>query len=323
MKRIATANRAVDLFGVGKDGFRAAVPGVSDATYLAALQFNHMQEAIVRTIEQAGLALSDTDFDQFVTALNTIYPRLSSAAFTASPTALTPPQFDATTKLATTEFIRKAGTAYSGIFTVSDAYALTAANCTGFVYLGGGTNGKTVVLPAVSSMVVGQRVTLMSPQVAGSITITRGNVNDTINGIAAGGLSVTDFTMGRGDTVTLVAGVAGWYAEGGALALVAASQFASSLAGSGYQKLPGGWILQWGNGTTSDGTGLSTVVFPIPFPSSALHVSPFYEGSGSTAGATPSVVNAGATTLIGCKIFTWNGTNISGGITPTYIAIGK
>lgn len=69
MKRIATANRAVDLFAAGKDGFRQAVPGVSDATYLTALFFNHLQESIVRTIESAGLVLSDTDYDQFVTAI--------------------------------------------------------------------------------------------------------------------------------------------------------------------------------------------------------------------------------------------------------------
>lgn len=69
MKRINTANRAEDLFGAGKDGFRQAQAGVSDATYLSALFCNHLQEAVVRTIEAAGLALSDTDFDQFPNAI--------------------------------------------------------------------------------------------------------------------------------------------------------------------------------------------------------------------------------------------------------------
>ena len=73
MKRIATPNRAVDLFGAGKDGYRSAVAGVSTATEFSAPWFNHIQEAIVRTLEAAGLALSDTDYDQFVTALNTLF----------------------------------------------------------------------------------------------------------------------------------------------------------------------------------------------------------------------------------------------------------
>lgn len=73
MKRIATPNRAADLFAAGKDGFRQAVPGVSSATEFSSLWFNHMQEAIVRTIEAAGLALSDTDYDQFVSALSALY----------------------------------------------------------------------------------------------------------------------------------------------------------------------------------------------------------------------------------------------------------
>jgi hypothetical protein len=68
MKRIDTQARAIDLFGAGKDGFKAAVPGVSDPTYCSAKWFNFLQEAIVRTIEQAGMVPSD-DYDQFAKAL--------------------------------------------------------------------------------------------------------------------------------------------------------------------------------------------------------------------------------------------------------------
>jgi hypothetical protein len=71
MKRIATANRAIDLFGAGKDGFKSAVPGVSDPTYCSPQWFNFLQEAIVRTIEQAGMTPSD-DYDQFAKALTIV-----------------------------------------------------------------------------------------------------------------------------------------------------------------------------------------------------------------------------------------------------------
>lgn len=73
MKRITTPNRAVDLFGAGKDGYRSAVPGVSTATEFAALWFNHAQEALVRTREAAGIAVpADNDFDWFVASLKKI-----------------------------------------------------------------------------------------------------------------------------------------------------------------------------------------------------------------------------------------------------------
>lgn len=68
MKRIATTNREIDKFGAGKDGFRAAVPGVSDPTYLSAQFMNGVQESLVRVIEAAAMELSD-DPDLFTSAL--------------------------------------------------------------------------------------------------------------------------------------------------------------------------------------------------------------------------------------------------------------
>lgn len=71
MKRIETANREIDKFGPGKDGFRAAVPGVSEPTYLSATFFNALQESLVRVIEAAGLVPAD-DHNQFLDALESI-----------------------------------------------------------------------------------------------------------------------------------------------------------------------------------------------------------------------------------------------------------
>jgi hypothetical protein len=78
MKRIDTANRAVALFGVGRDGFKASVPGVSAGTELTAKWFNAVQEAVVRTIEAAGIVLSEADFDQFTAAVQSIATKAAS-----------------------------------------------------------------------------------------------------------------------------------------------------------------------------------------------------------------------------------------------------
>lgn len=69
MKRIDGDSFAPDLFGAGKSGFREQLPGVSLATAVNAKWFNGIQEAIIRLIEGAGIALSEADYDQFTAAV--------------------------------------------------------------------------------------------------------------------------------------------------------------------------------------------------------------------------------------------------------------
>jgi len=71
MKRIATINREIDKFGPGKDGFRAAVPGIAEPTYLSAEFFNSVQESLVRVEERAGFVPSN-DHDQFADAIEAL-----------------------------------------------------------------------------------------------------------------------------------------------------------------------------------------------------------------------------------------------------------
>lgn len=53
-----------------------------------------------------------------------------------------------------------------------------------------------------------------------------------------------------------------------------------SLSASGYQKLPGGLIVQWGTATSSATSG--TVSFPITFPNAVLIGNVFDSATGST-----------------------------------------
>lgn len=47
--------------------------------------------------------------------------------------------------------------------------------------------------------------------------------------------------------------------------------FGSSLGSTGYQRLPGGFIMQWGYATTPGGIGaITTVTFPVTFPNACL-----------------------------------------------------
>jgi hypothetical protein len=70
MKRITAANRGIDLFGAGKDGFVDGSPtGGIPATFLNALWFNQVQEELCNVIEQSGQTLSDLDTSQLMKAV--------------------------------------------------------------------------------------------------------------------------------------------------------------------------------------------------------------------------------------------------------------
>lgn len=66
----------------------------------------------------------------------------------------------------------------------------------------------------------------------------------------------------------------------GSLTVGTGGSFLASLSANGYQKLPSGIIIQWGNATTGGGGGV-TVTFPISFPTAVYS-------------AVTAVINAGA-----------------------------
>lgn len=70
MDRIATATKAVDLFGAGKHGFTGGNPnGSVPATKLSSEFCNAVQESLCRLIELVGVTLDATDHDQFKQAV--------------------------------------------------------------------------------------------------------------------------------------------------------------------------------------------------------------------------------------------------------------
>lgn len=89
-----------------------------------------------------------------------------------------------------------------------------------------------------------------------------GNWNINITGNAATATSATTASNG---------GVTSVDSTTGAITLSSLTAFSRSLSGNGYQKLPGGLIIQWGT-QSNIGIGYGTVSFPISFPSVCLGV---------------------------------------------------
>ena len=99
---------------------------------------------------------------------------------------------------------------------------------------------------------------------------------------------------------------------------VALGQFDVSLAASGYQKLPGGLIIQWGSFThgTTEGSG-GTITFPISFPNACVSVT-----ANDASGVAIVGISSISTSSFNCGIFNRvSGASIGSGPTR-YIAIG-
>ena len=70
MKRITTATKAVNLFGVGKDGFTSGNPNSQLApTQMSAAWCNGVQEEIATGIELSGQTLNPADFKQLAKSI--------------------------------------------------------------------------------------------------------------------------------------------------------------------------------------------------------------------------------------------------------------
>lgn len=251
MDRISTTNKAVDLFGAGRHGFKDGDLALGIApTELNAAWFNAVQEELMAIIEAAGIVPSAGTRNQVLTALR------------SAGVHQTPAQFDNSTQAATSAFVQRALGNYRGFYSTASALTLTAAHVGGFMLTSGSTN-YTITLPAANSIGGGGAITFTNGG-TGVVSVARAGT-DVIN-INAG--TATAISLQPGDTLTIVTnGSNAWAVSGGSANLLNSAAFGSSLAANGYQKLPSGLIIQWFKTNAS-----GSVVFPIAFPTGVLSV---------------------------------------------------
>ena len=124
--------------------------------------------------------------------------------------------------------------------------------------------------------------------------------------------------------VTTVDGVAG------AVSLAALAAFTKSLSSSGYQKLPGGLIMQWGTtGTVSTANNITAnqgpISFPIAFPSGLVSLQgTAFNASAISGGGVMSVVfnNVSASSFYWQLAQPNNGCNSFSGVSTRWLAFG-
>lgn len=260
------------------------VPG-SDSSQIANTAFVHA--AIAKLIASAPGALdtlnelaaalgNDPNFAATMTNALALKAPLSSPALSGSPTAPTKPKFDTSDALATTEFVQRALGSLSNNFTITTGTQLTGEHVGARIEI---ANSVTVTLPDVTAVPVGSLMLITTAVANCFLTVKSGGV------LALNNRSVsTPYAMSRSSEVLLVNDGFTWRGHLGAECLKSSPLFESSLNVNGYQKLPSGYINQWGSAAIP-ANGTLDIVLPITFPSQTLGVICQYtNGLGGVAG---------------------------------------
>ncbi|ATI15739.1 tail protein [Bordetella phage vB_BbrM_PHB04] len=247
---------------------------------------------------------------------------LSGGVLSGPASMPTPAQFDDSTTLATTEFVKRAGVAFSRMEILSGSQALTASQAGRYLY-GTNTGAYTWTLPSLSTVPDGAVFHLKSATVTATLTV-QAAAGDGIFGTTS---AITSFQIaGTGDAVLVAKPGTGWIlASGTALAQFAGVFGALFNANNGYQKLPSGVILQCGVFNES-GTPLApnsnvsrSITFPLAFPNAAQQV---------IVGTTLNfcIAAAGVSTQTGFTVHFSSSRNPGDGnlnLGCTYLAIGN
>lgn len=171
----------------------------------------------------------------------------------------TRPQFDDTENIATTEFVQRALGNYADSVIVAGPLTLDSSHIGKLMLV----NGYTITLPAVSSVVTGASFHIRN---VSTIPVKVTTTTNTV--FFYSGEARVDVYIQPGDTLTVTSGFGTWVASGTA-SLQLSKAFNYVLNQSGWQRLPTGLIIQWGEITTS-GSGGVTLTYPIAFPTGVL-----------------------------------------------------
>lgn len=242
---------------------RATLGAISQAQLDAAIAaLVASSPAALDTLNELAAALgNDANFATTVTNVLTTKAPLASPVFTGDPKAPTPGQFDNDASLATTEFVRRAVGNYRSLTAYNASAILTNSAIGGLVSYFGNTAGQTLTLPN-AEIPEGSAIAFFN-QSSQNLNIDSQGANTINTADPSGTASTTSITLFPGDNCIVVSNGASIWNEVGQRTK---AFFGSSLAASGYQKLPSGLIIQWGGSVSIQAGSTITVNFPIAFP---------------------------------------------------------
>ncbi|KVW63443.1 gp53-like domain-containing protein [Burkholderia ubonensis] len=236
--------------------------------------------------------------------IRSIFAPLASPAFTGSPQAPVPPQFDNSTKLATTAFVQQALGNFQGFVPLTASATLTASQTGSFIEARG-TSGYSIALP--SPLTPGLVFTIFNAN-SNSVTLTT-----SIGTIYSANNSSSSYIMTVAQSAQLVSDGSNW--------VVISGQAVGVLLTNGYQKLPSGLIIQWGGVPSIAAGGSVTVTYPIAFPNALLSISAI-AGAVSTGSSAINGVAAAGSSSPKTLFVAWNSSSTVTTQSGAYIALG-
>ncbi|MQG94499.1 phage tail protein [Pseudomonas sp. MN1F] len=136
------------------------------------------------------------------------FARLLSPAFTGTPTAPTPAQFDTTPVVVNAAFVKRMGVEYAGYSNYAASTALALSEVGKLVAFANAATPMTATLPTGGTITPGATVTLLCGQ--GTLTVTAA-AGDSIDAVGVPG----DVVMGQGDTAEFIRNGSLWRLIGG------------------------------------------------------------------------------------------------------------
>jgi hypothetical protein len=219
------------------------------------------------------------------------------------PIGNTPPRFDNSKALATTEFVQRALGSFSGYAGITASRSLTADDVGKALWPTVGALTLTLPTPASLGLNGGMAFTLFSTGAAITLVPGAGAYIQSVSGSSVG-----SFVIKPGQSVTFIVAASNtWQPVASTADLKGNADFAASFASPGYQRLPSGLIKQWGFAAT-DAAGKINVTYPVAFPNQMRSISVIHYGTIALMSCVMSETPTGCTILLQDK----NGASYAG-----------
>ncbi len=232
-------------------------------------------------------------------------------------------QFDNSTKLATTKFVKDSGLQASALKGITGATTTLAAADCGKVISPYASTNQTITLPLCSACPDGSILTIIC-NATSKITLSRQGTDVIV--VNANPVGISSLVLNEGDSLILVSSNANakWYAIGGSAQIIAAGSIVSS--GTGWTKFADGTMIQTGTISMASGAASVNVTFPLAFIAAPTVIPTEIDAAGwlTTSCSVYGCLNTTTTgTTIAGRIISGGTVSSPGGIGSRWIAIGR